>query len=113
MKYQRKPEIVEAEQWFPDKPIDNVMFPAFHVTGVLQDDSYSMNHCGLLSTPDGDRVWKGRSWEPNIEDIPHERYYVVESGDWIVTDERGRIKVCKNDVFKQRYEQCPKNKSNR
>jgi len=102
--YQKRPVNVEAVQWFPDKPVDGVMFPAFHVTGELPDDAYSMNHCGLLSTPDGDRVWKGRSHEPNIQDIRYERYYVVEPSDWIVTDHKGHIRIYKPDIFNQTFE---------
>lgn len=104
MKYQRKIETVEAEQWFEDKPVEGVMFPAFHVTGMLPEDSYSANHHGCLPTPDGNRAWKGYDWQPNIKDMPCERYYEIESGDWIVKDKTGHIKIYKSDIFTQMFE---------
>lgn len=37
MKYQSKPEYVDAEQWFPDKPVEGVIHKPFVQTGHWSD----------------------------------------------------------------------------
>ncbi len=102
--YRKKPLIVQAEQWYPDKPVDDVLFPAFHMTGSLPADHYSMNHCGILSSPDGDREWAGYSWQPPIGKMTHFKYFKVNPGDWIVTERSGKQYPLSPDEFEILYE---------
>ena len=74
-KFRRKPIIVEAEQWFPDTPVEGVVVP----------DPKSTTQ-----------------FEPFVE--TYGVALVVRSGDWIVTDLKGEKYPVRNDVFQATYE---------
>lgn len=76
-KYRKKPIVVEAEQWFPDKPVEGVIFPAF------QQDK-SLANCGGIITLEGK--------------------HIVSPGDWIITGVKKEKYPCKPDIFAETYE---------
>jgi hypothetical protein len=73
MKYRKKSIIVEAEQWFPDKPVDGVVFPS------------TIKGCGWIETLEGGHVVSPGDWivtgikgekypvKPHIFDITYEQ----------------------------------------
>lgn len=80
----RKKEIFEAEQWSPGKM----------VPGVQGTDPAKWCGCVIVGGP---------------VDIPHIHLEVsecelVKSGDWIVTDEKGKRCLVKPDIFNRTYE---------
>lgn len=82
MKFRKKPVVVEAEQWFPEHPVEGVTFPAGeHIENLYGTDR------GMIQTPEG----------------PH----VVSPGDWIVTNMMGEKRPVKPDVFAATYEFVP------
>lgn len=74
MKYRKKPIEVEAEQWFPEKPVDGVIFPAY----------LYLKSCGMIKTLEGN--------------------HTVSPGDWIITGIKGEKYPCKPDIFEMTYE---------
>ena len=66
-KYRHKPIIVEAEQWFPDSPHPDVLYPVV-----------PWDRCPNLTSDEGLFMCNGID--------PGE---IVHSGDWIVTDKDG------------------------
>jgi len=81
-KYRHKPLIVEAEQWFPDKPHDLVLYP------VVQWDG-----CPSLDDDEGLFMCTGLT--------PGE---IVHPGDWIVTDRDGFHSLYWEAHFENCYE---------
>jgi len=79
VKFRKKSIIVEAEQWFPEHPVEGVTFPA----GEHIEKLYGADR-GLIQTPEG----------------PH----VVSPGDWIVEGEKRPMKP---DVFAATHEFVP------
>ena len=75
--YRKKPIIINAEQWFPDKPVEGVVFPAFQ-----QDKQFA--NCGGINTLEGK--------------------HIVSPGDWIITGIKGEKYPCKPDIFEATYE---------
>lgn len=82
MKFIKKPEVVEAERWFPNKPVDGVDFPILN-PGGYQAGGYIGQ--GLLKS-------KGRAVE------------YVKSGDWIITTTSGEKSRCEPDTFNKLYD---------
>jgi len=77
MKYRRRPTIVEAEQFFPDRRP--------HPVGVLDHGADDTGrHVYTVATANG-RV-------------------AVVAGDWILTDVTGIPYPCKPDVFSATYD---------
>lgn len=77
MRYRKKPVVIDAEQFFPDK----VPWP----TGVVICDPGS---------PSTSTYW--------IETL--EGGHVVTPGDWIITGVKGERYPCKPDIFEMTYE---------
>ena len=86
MKYQRKPEIVEATQWFKmgDHPLPITPWTEF---------CEICRHCG--------KQMKKHCWirEGNLTVCP---------GDWIIIASNGEISVVKDSVFREMYEAVKK-----
>ena len=77
MKFRKRPVIIEAEQWFPGKPVHGV------VEGDRQIGSFYAH-----------------AWIDTLEG-PH----AVSPGDWIITGVRGEKYPCKPDIFLATYEE--------
>ena len=76
-KFRKKPIVVEAEQFFPDK------FP-WPIGVESEEDENSDIEIFVIYTLEGQ----------------HE----VTSGDWIITGIKGELYPCKPDIFEQTYE---------
>lgn len=75
-KFQKKPVVIDAEQWFPGRKVDGVVErPAI--------DSRSET-VGIVKTLEGDMI--------------------ARPGDWIITGVEGEKYPCKNEIFKKTYE---------
>ena len=76
-KFRKKPVVIEAQQWFPEKDIAGV------ITRVKprpdMDEPF-----GYIDTLEGRMT--------------------VTSGDWIITGVKGEKYPCKPDIFKATYE---------
>jgi hypothetical protein len=80
-KYRKKPYPVDAEQWFPDHPVEGVI-PSYPCSGAFSATSLPQN--GWLTTPKGDLL--------------------VHPGDWIITEPGGVKSRCPADLFEKFYE---------
>jgi hypothetical protein len=76
-KYRKKPVIVEAEQWWPGKHVDGVIYP------VPNHEPYDADK-GLIETSEGPAI--------------------IFPGDYIITDEYGDKYVCSQVIFEMMYE---------
>lgn len=75
-KFQKKPVVVEAEQWFPGRRIDGVEErPA---------NGSRAKTVGVVKTLEGEMI--------------------AQPGDWIITGVKGEKYPCKDDIFRQTYE---------
>lgn len=84
MKFQKRPVVIDAVQWF--KHGDH---PAVEQYGQGIIDQYpAYAQCGTIKT---------------LEDNHYTRHHVVP-GDWIITGVKGEQYPCKPDVFEQTYE---------
>lgn len=83
MKVREKSEIVEAVQWFPGKEVPEVK-------GTKPNKWCG---CVIVGGP---------------PDVPHihiaEKIELVEPGDWIITNKKGKRCLVKPDVFEKIYE---------
>jgi len=84
-KYRKKPVVIDAEQWFPDKPVEGVGYP------VVDTDPFMVPFHQVHGF---DRGW--------IETL--EGGHVVSPGDWIITGVKGERYPCKPDIFEMTYE---------
>lgn len=75
-KFRKKPEVIEAEQWFGHKHIDGVI-----ESPVLSDDGKPY---GQIKTLEG--------------------WMIASEGDWIITGVNGEKYPCKPDIFAKTYE---------
>lgn len=75
-KFQKRPVVIEAEQWFPGRRID----------GVEERPGNGKNSepVGIVKTLEGDMI--------------------ARPGDWIITGVEGEKYPCKNEIFKKTYE---------
>ena len=76
-KFRKKPVVIEAEQFWPDRtpwPVGVVSDPAAHVTGSWWIDTLEGGH-------------------------------VVMPGDWIIRGVAGELYPCKPDIFVQTYDE--------
>lgn len=78
MRYRKTPVEIDAEEWFPDTPVDGVEFPALNLHGNVNE-----NH-GIINTLEGKQI--------------------VLPGDWIITGAKGEKFPCKPDIFEMTYE---------
>jgi len=86
-KYRKKPVVVDAEQWFPDKPVEGVipLTEAPMVNPVLiAETGYRPEQLGYIRTLEGG--------------------HIVSPGDWIITGVKGEKYPCKPDIFEATYE---------
>lgn len=84
-RFRKKPVVVEAEQFFPDKE----SWPE----GVEQYDKSAMESPGGVRS-----VWHG--WRiRTLEGVGE-----VTPGDWIITGVKGEKYPCKPDIFESTYE---------
>jgi len=79
MKYRKKPVVIEAEQFYPDKK-----WPE----GVKEDRRSPTGFCIDTQEPDSG-AWDGQEVTP---------------GDWIITGIKGERYPCKPDIFAATYE---------
>lgn len=80
MKFRKKPIVVEAEQWFPEKDIEGVnVLKKYLLNGTLIDNEWT-----FVNT---------------LEGLMH-----VSPGDWIITGVDGEKYPCKPDIFEKTYE---------
>jgi hypothetical protein len=79
MKYQKKPIIVEAEQFWPDQ------YP--WPDGVMRHKIASPTGYGITTL-----------------ESRNGHYHVVTPGDWIITGVQGERYPCKPDIFEMTYE---------
>ena len=73
-KFRKKPIVIEAEQWFPNKEIE----------GVILRGQNNFEFFGEINTLEG----------------PH----IVTPGDWIITGIAGEKYPCKPDIFEATYD---------
>lgn len=78
MKFRKKPVVIEAEQWWPDKEINGVRI----IYDV--DSNKNIKQYGAIDTLEG--VMR------------------VSSGDWVITGVNGEKYPCKPDIFEKTYE---------
>lgn len=74
-KFRKRPIVIEAEQWFPGK----------HMEGVLWPDPKSETQ-----------------FEPHV--ITLEGPLKVSPGDWIIKGVKGEKYPCRDDIFRETYE---------
>jgi len=87
-KYRKKPVVIEAEQWFPGKHVDGVIYPLSQAPMInpisLMNVYYPINQLGYIDTLEG--------------------AHIVCPGDYIITGVKGEVYPCKPDIFEQTYE---------
>jgi len=76
VKYRKKPIVIEAEQWFPGKKIDSVLYR--YDTRYDDDDNYYIN-----------------TLEGTMK---------VSPGDYIITGIEGEKYPCKSTIFEKTHE---------
>lgn len=88
-KFRRRPEIIEAEQWFPGKP----------VVGVYQDAPLpAETHEFMGTTPEQEAP---RFFVTTI----HGQRAFLAPGDWVIPEPKGDgYYPCKDEVFRSRYD---------
>lgn len=85
-KFQKKPVIVEATQWFK-----NGDHPEVHFTTL---EPFDPRACDICDKPMGEHGF--------IDTL--EGGHIVCPGDWIITGVAGEYYPCKPDIFEQTYE---------
>jgi len=93
MKYRKKPIVIDAEQFFPDKKPwpKGVENGPCYCGGLAQDGEQCEIH-----KPRGARYYIIRTLEGQIR---------VTLGDWIITGIKGERYPCKPDIFEATYEE--------
>lgn len=87
MKFRKRPLVVEAEQWFPDRPVEGVTFPASYeelAKLAALGERVDALTTGLIRTLEGP--------------------FSVTPGDWIITGVKGERWPVKPDIFAASYE---------
>lgn len=84
-KFRKKPVIIEAEQWYPDKKVESVIFPLPpKARPFCPIKAKKLSNMGFIDTLEGG--------------------HFVSPGDWIITGVRGEKYPCKPDIFEKTYE---------
>jgi len=86
MKFRKKPIIIEAEQWFPEKKIDGVI-----TSTSCYETKYDCHP--VIYTKEG--------------------MMNVSPGDWIITGVEGERYCCKDSIFKKTYERVNQEEKNK
>ncbi len=82
MKFRKRPVVIEAEQWFPGKEIEGLIF---------EPGEYGCDYgCGIPGTMVLIKTLEG--------------HMKVRPGDWIITGIAGERYPCKDEIFKATYE---------
>jgi hypothetical protein len=102
MKYQKKPVVIEATQWFkngdhpldymgsnPDKGEEGSLVRYYRTPGM--DGGHKCKHCG--------DIMHNHGWIDTLEGG-----HIVCPGDWIITGVAGEHYPCKPDIFAATYE---------
>jgi hypothetical protein len=90
LKYRKKPQIVEAVQWFPDRKVDGVVpIPLSTRAMLLNEKNFTDEELGKFGYVPFAGC-KGSGW-------------IVKPGDWILTQEGERFAVS-GDEFLEFYE---------
>ena len=87
-KYRKKPIIIEAEQWFRDKEIDEVKLCKQWIDDYIPQKT---TECYPVYTYWGEI----KTLEGTMK---------VKEGDWIITGIKGEKYSCDNDIFQKTYE---------
>jgi hypothetical protein len=83
MKFRRKPQVVDAEQWFPGRQVDGVFFHDTHPGKHTHEfDGKTGNYCFNVGT----------------------KTQVIQPGDWIVMEESGARYPLQSQFFDATYE---------
>ena len=84
-KYRKKPVVIEAEQFFPDrKPWPAGVEPSKLQHNRPRDPGYWPVGAPIIQTLEGE--------------------HLVRDGDWIITGIKGECYPCKPDIFEATYE---------
>jgi hypothetical protein len=84
MKFRKKPVVIEAEQFFPDRE----PWPAGVIRKYVTGSPYGRDD----GMPDG--------WQVGTLEGPH----IVSPGDWIIRGVKGELYPCKPDIFEMTYD---------
>ncbi len=82
MKFRKKPVVIEAEQWWPNKPVAGVIYPP---PEEISKRLVMTVEVGYIDTLEGG--------------------HLVNPGDWIITGIKGEKYPCKPDIFEATYEE--------
>lgn len=82
-RFRKKPIVIEAEQWFPEKEIEGVVV--------------------LIPNGDIEGVYKGTAEKQYFIETLEGRMY-LSPGDWVITGVNGEKYPCKPDIFEKTYE---------
>jgi hypothetical protein len=82
MKFRKKPIIVDAVQWFPNKKVAGVKMINQSLSIII--NKKINNKIPVIKTLEGN--------------------HLVSAGDWIITGVNGEKYPCKPDIFKKTYE---------
>lgn len=80
-RFRKRPVVIEAEQWFPGKPVEGVEPVS---DGGVNEQGMGFEAYGVVQTLEG----------------PH----IAKPGDWIITGVKGERYPCKPDIFALTYE---------
>lgn len=90
-KFRKKPVVIEAQQWFPDKPVEGVCLlsemsssPMIKQGDIAKLTSEVLNQMGYIETLEGG--------------------HLVSPGDWIVTEVKNEKYPVKTEIFKATYD---------
>lgn len=85
MKFKKKPLVVEAEQYWPDKKIDGLeRVPSNFMNRDRTITSDFISDIAYICTPEGKMK--------------------VNPGDWVITGIEGEKYCCKQSIFEKTYE---------
>jgi len=87
MKYRKKPVVIEAEQWFPEKEIEDVLWDETVMCSASSERGIEHTRAVV---------------QPYIQTLEGKMY--VSPGDWIITGVKGEKYPCKPDIFEATYE---------
>lgn len=97
-KYRKKPIVIEAEQWFPDKDIEGVLvFIPGHEKIILDKEGNLQKRI-----PEDKTVTGIVSAQYFIQTLEGRMY--LSPGDWVITGVNGEKYPCKPDIFEKTYE---------
>jgi hypothetical protein len=88
-KFRKRPVVIDAEQWFPNKEVPGVSFEPYSVT--------------IGGRGHGEQTFE-QPPKPYVTTIHGQRAYLAP-GDWVITEPDGvHHYPCKPDIFEASYE---------